>query len=74
LSRMRDAGTNRKRMSPDAALVARVAAIGPASENLVRYANVLFDLSHAAGRCGIGAVMARRIQKGSRCVVPVNLV
>lgn len=38
----------------------RVTAIGPAGENLVRYAAVIFDLSHAAGRSGIGAVMGSK--------------
>ncbi len=36
---------------------ASVAAIGPAGENLVRYANVIVDGFRAAGRCGIGAVL-----------------
>ncbi len=36
---------------------AQVAAIGPAGENLVRYANVMRSGGGAAGRCGMGAVM-----------------
>ncbi len=36
---------------------ASVAAIGPAGEKLVRYANVMVDGFRAAGRCGIGAVL-----------------
>ncbi|RME66039.1 MAG: aldehyde:ferredoxin oxidoreductase, partial [Nitrospirae bacterium] len=37
--------------------------IGPAGENLVRYASVLFDGHYAAGRGGLGAVMgAKRLK------------
>ena len=38
----------------------RVAQIGPAGENLVRYACVLNDIRHACGRCGMGAVMGSK--------------
>ncbi len=38
----------------------RVAQIGPAGENLVRYACVINDLAHAAGRTGMGAVMGSK--------------
>jgi len=38
----------------------RVAAIGPAGENLVRYASIISDLYCAAGRCGMGAVMGSK--------------
>lgn len=38
----------------------RVAQIGIAGENQVRYACVINDLSHAAGRAGIGAVMGSK--------------
>ena len=38
----------------------RFAAIGPAGEYLVRFACVLNDLSHAAGRNGMGAVMGSK--------------
>ena len=38
-------------------LGASVAAIGPAGERRVRYANILVDGFRAAGRCGLGAVM-----------------
>jgi len=37
-----------------------VGCIGPAGENLVRFANVLFDFNHAAGRTGLGAVMGSK--------------
>lgn len=35
----------------------RTAQIGPAGENLVRYANINNDLNEVAGRTGLGAVM-----------------
>jgi len=38
----------------------RVAQIGPAGENLVRYASVMHDINRAAGRSGLGAVMGSK--------------
>ncbi|MFH0848541.1 MAG: aldehyde ferredoxin oxidoreductase family protein [archaeon] len=38
----------------------RTAQIGPAGESLVRYACIINDLRHAAGRCGLGAVMGSK--------------
>ncbi|MEM3519313.1 MAG: aldehyde ferredoxin oxidoreductase family protein [Candidatus Hadarchaeales archaeon] len=39
----------------------RVASIGPAGKNLVRFACVVADLGHGvAGRCGMGAVMGSK--------------
>ncbi len=38
----------------------RTATIGPAGERMVRYACVLNDISHAAGRTGMGAVMGSK--------------
>lgn len=38
----------------------RVAQIGPAGENLVRFASVMHDINRAAGRSGIGAVMGSK--------------
>lgn len=38
----------------------RVAAIGPAGENLVRYAAILSDKGHTWGRTGMGAVMGSK--------------
>ncbi len=38
----------------------RFAAIGPAGEKMVRYACVINDISHAAGRTGMGAVMGSK--------------
>jgi aldehyde:ferredoxin oxidoreductase len=45
---------------------ARFALIGPAGEKMVRYACVINDLKHAAGRTGMGAVMG---SKNLKCVV-----
>ena len=39
---------------------ARVACIGPAGENLVKFACVLNDYTRAAGRSGVGAVMGSK--------------
>jgi aldehyde:ferredoxin oxidoreductase len=38
----------------------RVASIGPAGENMVRYACIVNDLHRAAGRSGVGAVMGSK--------------
>ncbi|KPK92776.1 MAG: hypothetical protein AMJ94_04390 [Deltaproteobacteria bacterium SM23_61] len=38
----------------------RTAAIGPAGEKLVRYASICNDITHAAGRTGMGAVMGSK--------------
>jgi aldehyde:ferredoxin oxidoreductase len=38
----------------------RAAMIGPGGENMVRYACVINDLKHAAGRSGMGAVMGSK--------------
>ncbi|WP_456487587.1 aldehyde ferredoxin oxidoreductase family protein, partial [Candidatus Alkanophaga liquidiphilum] len=41
----------------------KVACIGPAGENLVRFAAIINDSTRAAGRCGLGAVMgAKRLK------------
>jgi aldehyde:ferredoxin oxidoreductase len=39
---------------------AKVACIGPAGENLVRFACVMNDMGRAAGRSGVGAVMGSK--------------
>jgi aldehyde:ferredoxin oxidoreductase len=44
---------------------ARLAMIGPGGEKLVRYACVINDVKHAAGRTGLGAVMG---SKNLKCV------
>ncbi len=51
----------------------KVAAIGPAGENTVRFASIINDLGNAAGRTGMGAVMgSKRLKaiavRGSRGV------
>ena len=38
----------------------KVATIGPAGENLVNIACIINDKNHAAGRCGMGAVMGSK--------------
>jgi aldehyde:ferredoxin oxidoreductase len=45
----------------------RTAQIGVAGENMVRYACIINDLKHAAGRCGIGAVMGLKNLKAVAC-------
>ncbi|MEM2046540.1 MAG: aldehyde ferredoxin oxidoreductase family protein [Candidatus Jordarchaeales archaeon] len=40
-----------------------IACIGPAGENLVRYACILNDVSNAAGRGGLGGVMGSKMLK-----------
>ncbi|NPE09997.1 MAG: hypothetical protein GNW80_17085 [Asgard group archaeon] len=50
----------------------RIACIGPAAENLVRYACIMNDEGRAQGRCGLGAIMGSKklkaiaIQKHSK--------
>ena len=43
---------------------AKTALIGPAGERLIRLACIINDLNHAAGRCGLGAVMGSKKLKG----------
>jgi aldehyde:ferredoxin oxidoreductase len=54
---------------------ARMALIGPAGEKLVRYACVINDLKHAAGRTGMGAVMGAKnlkcIAARGRTAIPI---
>lgn len=49
---------------------ARTCLIGPAGENLVRYACVVNDRSHYAGRGGLGAVMGSKLLKGIAVLAP----
>ncbi|MGD8856728.1 MAG: aldehyde ferredoxin oxidoreductase family protein [Chloroflexota bacterium] len=44
-----------------------VACIGPAGENLVRYAAIMNNKHRAAGRCGLGAVMGAKRLKAIAC-------
>ncbi|MDA1140174.1 MAG: aldehyde ferredoxin oxidoreductase family protein [Planctomycetota bacterium] len=39
---------------------AKIASIGPAGENLIRFAAIMNDLHRAAGRSGVGAVMGSK--------------
>ncbi len=41
----------------------RIAAIGPGSENMVKFGCIISDLHRAAGRCGLGAVMGSKMLK-----------
>jgi aldehyde:ferredoxin oxidoreductase len=52
-----------KKTHPDA----RVACIGPAGENLVRYAAIINDADRAAARSGVGAVMGSKNLKAIAC-------
>ncbi len=38
----------------------KIASIGPAGENLVRFASIMNEHDRAAGRCGLGAVMGSK--------------
>jgi aldehyde:ferredoxin oxidoreductase len=53
----------------------RVAQIGPAGENLVRYACIANDLNEVAGRTGLGAVMGSKRLKAIavRGKIPVKI-
>ena len=46
---------------------ARIASIGPAGERMVLFANVMNELAHANGRCGLGAVMGSKHLKAIAC-------
>ncbi len=48
---------------------ARLAMIGPGGEKMVRYACVINDLKHAAGRTGMGAVMG---SKNLKCIAALG--
>ncbi len=54
---------------------ARLAMIGPGGEKLVRFACIINDLKHAAGRTGMGAVMGSKnlkcVAASGRTAVPV---
>jgi aldehyde:ferredoxin oxidoreductase len=52
-----------------------VAAIGPAGENLVRFAAIINNKHRAAGRCGLGAVMGAKRLKAIACAggAPIDL-
>ena len=52
-----------------------IASIGPAGENLVRYASIMNNKHRAAGRCGLGTVMGSKRLKAVACAgkVPIRL-
>lgn len=52
-----------------------IASIGPAGENLVRFAAIMNDKHRAAGRCGLGAVMGAKRLKAIACAgkAPLSL-
>lgn len=59
----------------DGARDVRVASIGPAGENLVRFSSIINDGGRAAARCGMGAVMGSKKLKavvicGSKLPLP----
>ncbi|MFX1569355.1 MAG: aldehyde ferredoxin oxidoreductase family protein [Promethearchaeota archaeon] len=55
----------------------KIASIGPAGENLVNFASIMSEKSHAAGRCGMGAVMGSKnlkaiVVRGTKDVPIIN--
>ncbi|MGC9135228.1 aldehyde ferredoxin oxidoreductase family protein [Caldivirga sp.] len=52
---------------------ASIALIGPAGENLVKYASIMFDKHHAAGRMGFGAVLGYKRVKAIVVVSSKNM-
>ncbi len=52
-----------------------IASIGPAGENLVRFAAIMNNKHRAAGRCGLGAVMGSKHLKAIACAgkAPVQI-
>jgi aldehyde:ferredoxin oxidoreductase len=55
----------------------RIACIGQAGENLVKYASVMNDEGRAAGRCGLGALMGKKklkalVVKGKKTIEYFN--
>lgn len=55
------------RLQAEAGQPVTVACIGPAGENLVRYAAIMNDKHRAAGRTGLGAVMGSKRLKAIAC-------
>jgi aldehyde:ferredoxin oxidoreductase len=54
-------------LNKNAAKKYTIASIGPAGENLVRYAAIMNNKHRAAGRGGLGAVMGAKRLKGIAC-------
>jgi aldehyde:ferredoxin oxidoreductase len=55
------------RLQAEVGRSATVACIGPAGENLVRYASIMNNKNRAAGRTGMGAVMGSKRLKAIAC-------
>ncbi len=55
------------RLQSEAGHPVTVACIGPAGENLVRYAAIMNNKHRAAGRTGMGAVMGSKRLKAIAC-------
>ena len=56
----------------------KILAIGPAGENLVRFASVMTEEFNAVGRTGMGAVMGSKklkaiVVRGSKSIVPADI-
>jgi len=72
----KDTGTTQKTIREELADdKIRIAQIGPAGENLVRFANIVNELKHFNGRNGLGAVMGSKKLKAIavRGTKPINL-
>jgi len=72
----KDTGTTQKIIKEELADdKIRIAQIGPAGENLVRFANIVNELKHFNGRNGLGAVMGSKKLKAIavRGTKPINL-
>lgn len=61
-----DRGQSYNRLKAEGAGKASIATIGPAGENQVRHANIMFEPDHYAGRGGLGAVMGAKKLKAIR--------
>jgi aldehyde:ferredoxin oxidoreductase len=72
----KDTGTTQKMIREELADdKVRIAQIGPAGENLVRFANIVNELAHFNGRNGLGAVMGSKKLKAIavRGTKPIDL-
>lgn len=54
------------RLTAESSAKTSIASIGPAGENRVRHANIMFEPDHYAGRGGLGAVMGAKRLKAIR--------
>lgn len=72
-----DCRTAARQLQAELGTKSRLLLVGPAGENRVRYACIMTDTRHAAGRTGMGAVMGAKNLKaiavsGSRSDLPVE--